>query len=155
MRRLLILVMASLLVGCISQNDVQIKDIKLTGATMEGLVPKIEAKLSIENKSRTTINIGDIALEVISNDGSKIADIAVADKFKIEGRTTTDVTLQGVVKLADPSILATLFSSGDDMQEILSGLYITGSARVKAGLFSKKMKMGQIKVVDLLEQMEQ
>lgn len=144
LRHLALTLIALISTSCINTNKVSIDDVGdlvFRGATLSQV--KLELPVTVTNDFGHNIEILS-AEGHISAGGKVIADIRLADEVLIPRRTTTQVGVQFIVKSKGSLGLLSLvpYAKNRDLQ-------ITGFAKVRSGVLTKKVKLKDYSIGNL------
>ncbi len=138
-----------LLQGCsnyrqISLNDVEIGKVKITALTGA----QIQTTLKINNPTKSTFRI--VSMEgTVKKNGVEFARITLPQEFEVPPGKPATIKTSLAVEVSDP---LALLSSGIKLSSFRSGNYtIDADVQIKKGIISKHLKIKEIPLKQLLE----
>ncbi len=147
MKKLILMLLPLLLsAGCIRQDDLRIHDIKDVSVSI-GTAPSVNAVVVVENTLRREIRISDALFRVTDREGNEIGTLTVAGELRIPGKSITGLAVPLRVRLTNP-----MFGLGllGNIEKSAQQLMVNGSARIKAGMFKKKLKVENMPLSEFL-----
>ena len=127
----------------LSVNNVELINLKSSSAT-------IKVDVTAKNSSSSTVTLQSADFDLIKN-SKKIAHVTLSESISVKKRAQGDALILLDVKFGGLLGAASLIT---DMNSSFENIFVTGEITVKAGAFTKKLKVKELPVKSLMEEFD-
>ncbi len=142
----LVLFIALVGASCVKQDDIVLHSIEKITISSE---TNLSAELRMENKSATKVVIKDLNLDVKLG-GKNFLKVVLRDDFVVARKSNDVVTLDLAYKLQNPLAMLSFLNKNFSPNKMLNQMSITGEAKIKAGMVTKRFELNHSSLGELL-----